>query len=198
MRRSKGLSLLEALVSLVIVALIATLLVQSLLQILAIRERILRVEAMSRETMLVEAWFRDSVIGLVAEMPGNPQRFAGDAEGWSGWSSMALMASGQRGISWRIVEQDGEPVLAFAVEGQSPRTLRRVGPGARFHYIDAAGSAHDRWPVEAVPQEALPRAVIFVDDETPSGTYWFAHVGAGPGLPQSIRFSEDVRLEPGI
>jgi len=121
---SRGFSLLETLVSLVIVALIATVMMQSLFQVLGLRERVLRHEAEARQAALQQAWFRDSVAALVAEMPERQGGFRGDPEGWSGTSLAGPSGAGLRRIEWRLTGLPGQRVLQLSENGAtSARTV---------------------------------------------------------------------------
>jgi len=205
--RARGFTLLEALVSLVIVALVATVAMQSLFQVLGLRERVLRHEAEARHAALQQAWFRDSVAALVAAPPGPVEGFRGDAAGWSGTTLAGPAGSGLRRIEWRLDGPPGARLLHVGEAGGEPWPLRRVGDRARMQYLDADGTWQVEWPPAAAVEAAaaatttatalpaafaLPRAVRLDDPDAEPALLWWEPVTAGPGLPQPLR----AMLEP--
>lgn len=189
---SRGFSLLETLVSLVIVALIATVMMQSLFQVLGLRERVLRHEAEARQAALQQAWFRDSVAALVAEMPERQGGFRGDPEGWSGTSLAGPSGAGLRRIEWRLTGLPGRRVLQLSEDGGPALTIRAVGDRARMRYLGPDGAWQTAWPVTDAASEPLPRAVRLDDPDEGHGLLWWEPVLTGPGLPQPLR----TALEP--
>lgn len=184
--RARGFSLLEAMVTLVVIALVATLLMQSLAHVLAVRERVLRHERDARVAVLHERWFRDSVAAAAADLPGDAPAFAGDARTVRFTTLDALKSGGTASVSWRIVEAGQGLALEYAEDGG----LWRLGAAdleqATFAYLDAAGRWHAAWPVEASPRELLPRAVRMASRSASGESAWWAHVGAAPGLTPAI------------
>ena len=59
-----GFTLLEAIVTLIIVSMLVTVLMNALSQSLALRARMLRLQGEARRMLLQEAWFRDSLGGV--------------------------------------------------------------------------------------------------------------------------------------
>lgn len=191
---SKGFTLLEALVTLVIVAMVATLLMQSLFQVLGLRERVLLNDRETRIAALQEAWFRDSVSGLIAELPGREGAFLGDADGWSALTLAGISSDGQIPVAWRIAGVPAQAFLEIAEAGEQPVAVRTLSPAARFQYLDGAGVWRDMWPVGDRSDELLPRVIRLQDPDGRPAWIWQAPVAAGPGLPQPVR----ALLEPGI
>lgn len=200
--RSRGFSLLEALVTLVILSMIATVLMQSLSQVLGLRERVLRSEREARIAGLEERWFRESVGAAVADLPGAAAVFQGDARAvrFLGLDPVGGGAAGP--VEWRLAA-DGAGLGLDYREGT--RRFRFDGLALRegqFRYLDAEGRWQPRWPPEAaeggdarpgpVPSApALPRAVELSMAGPDGRRVWLADVGAGPALPVPLR----VRME---
>jgi prepilin-type N-terminal cleavage/methylation domain-containing protein len=67
-RPARGFTLLEALVTLVIVSLLVAALMQALTQTLAMRSALIRHQRATREAALQEMWFRDTLAGAVADL----------------------------------------------------------------------------------------------------------------------------------
>src|SRR5690606_17316776 len=76
-RHAGGFSLLEAIVTLVIVAMVVTVLMQALAQSLDMREWLLRHQRQSRTAALQEQWFRNTVSSAASDLPGALGRMAG-------------------------------------------------------------------------------------------------------------------------
>lgn len=184
--RSRGFSLLEALVTLVIIALIATLLMQSLLHVLGLRERVLRHERDARVEALHERWFRDSIAAAVADRPGLAPAFSGDAAGLRLQSLDPLRAQGLTGIDWRLLREGAALRLEYA-EAAERWTLGPDDLGeASFGYLASDGSWHTAWPRAGHADEVLPRAVRLVATSDGRERVWWAHIAPAPGLPPQL------------
>jgi len=192
---ARGFTLLESLVTLVIVAMVATLLMQSLFQVLGLRERVLRTDRDARIAALQEAWFRDSVGGVIGELAGREGAFRGTAEGWTALTLGGLADPAQVKVTWRIAGPPERRVLEVA-EGQGPAVaVRTVSGSARFQFLDAAGQWQEVWPVAARPREVLPRIVRLEDPEARPGWVWQAAIPAGQGVPQSVRAQSEPTID---
>jgi len=181
--RARGFSLLEAMVTLVVLALVATLLMQSLAHVLSLRERLLRHERDARVQALHEQWFRDSVAAAVADLAGERPAFVGDATGMAFLSLDALRSGSAATVAWRVEEIDDRRKLVYVEGGEQWMLLGDGLRAGRFAYLDAGGHWHDAWPLEERPDEVLPRAVRLDIEEADGTRDWRAHVGAAPGLP---------------
>lgn len=191
--RSRGFSLLEALVTLVIVALVATVLMQSLLHVLGMRERVLRADREGRTAALHERWFRDSVAAAIGDRPGTEGAFRGDASGLRFLSQAPLAAEGALPVAWRLVEaEDGRTALVYAQGDHDWPVLDPALRDAAFEYLDARGAWHEAWPLEDHPDEVLPRAVRLAAMRDDRPLLWSVAVSAGPGLPPALRVQEEM------
>lgn len=191
--RHRGFSLLEALVTLVIVSLVVTVLMQSLLYVLGMRERVLRVDREARTAALHERWFRDSVGAAIGDRPDGARPFAGDASGLRFLSHVPLEGQGVHPVSWRLVQApDGRFALEHEQGGRRWLMLPPALEGAAFDYLDSGGAWHSRWPLESAPAAALPRAVRLAAIHDGKPLVWWVAVAAGPGLPPTLRFLEEM------
>lgn len=191
--KSRGFSLLEALVTLVIVSLVATVLMQSLLYVLGMRERVLRVDREGRTAVLHERWFRDSVGAAIADRPDGRSPFVGDASVLRFLSLSPLQGQGAWPVEWRLDEgQGGQRALNYAQGEDAWPVLPPVLGDARFEYLDGRGQWHPGWPLESRPDEALPRAVRLAALRDGRPLVWWVAVSAGPGLPPTLRFQEEA------
>ena len=193
MTRARGFTLLEALVTLVIVALIVTLLMQALQQSLDLRARLLRHQSETRVATLQEHWFRDSVAGAMADLPDAFGRMEGEAD------SLALVTIqpvGTRGVArvrWWLEPVDGGHALHYADPEWEDMT---VIPGpldqARFQYLGADGEWTDRWQPGKDDPIVLPRMVRLSATTADGVLDWLVPVLADPKSPILLR-----PLDPG-
>jgi prepilin-type N-terminal cleavage/methylation domain-containing protein len=185
MRQQRGFTLLEALVVLVLVALVAWVLADGAGRLGDLRQRLaVRVEGAGERAMRV-GWFRQSIASAVPDLPGGEGVFRGDANGLTALSTMPLAArpGAPTVITWRITESAPGVQRLDVHQGGAPiEALRWRGPPGRFAYLDGAGVAHERWPDTAgAPQ--LPAAVLlqFSADDLP--VVAFAAITGAKDLP---------------
>lgn len=191
--KSRGFSLLEALVTLVIVSLVATVLMQSLLYALGMRERVLRIDREGRTGQIHERWFRDSVAAAVADRPDGVSPFVGDATSLRFISQSPLDGVGTWPVAWRLEDRaQGLQALVYAQGGDEWTVLSSGLSGARFEYLDGRGEWHAAWPLDARIDEFLPRAVRLAAARDGRPLVWWVAVSAGPGLPPALRNQEEA------
>lgn len=196
-RHHAGLTLVELLVTLVLVSMLGTLLVQSIAFFAAHYERVQRVARDSARTDLQQRWFASSVQGLVPL--GIPaRRFAGGPAEFRGTTLLPLEAAAGLPVQvhWSIAagqDDRGLPasVVGYAEDGgPKRRVLAQAGPLA-FQYADSAQTWHSRWPpiTDQEPSpEWTPSQVRLMAGE-PARELWRANVDASPTprLTQSQR-----------
>lgn len=193
MTRPRGFTLLEALVTLVIVALIVTLLMQALQQSLDLRVRLLRHQSETRVASLQEHWFRESVAGAMADLPDAFGRMEGRADSLALVTLQPVGASGIARVRWWLEPVDGGHALHYADPDWEDITVV-PGPldGARFEYLEPDGKWTDRWIPEAGDRIVLPRMVRLRASTAEGNLDWMVPILADPGLPIMLR-----PLDPG-
>src|SRR5690606_27094393 len=143
---TRGFTLLEALVTLVIVALIVTLLMQALQQSLDLRTRLLRHQSETRVAALQEQWFRESVAGVMADLPDAFGRMEGRVDSLALVTLEPVGTDGVARVRWWLEPVDGGHALHYADPEWEDIT---VVPGpldqARFEYLTPDGTWADRW-----------------------------------------------------
>ncbi len=154
---TRGLSLLEMLVVLVLAALLSTLLIQGLGFFLAAVERTGRQAGQGALAALPQQWFSESVRSMVPFL--DPARgFVGDAQGFE-----AISLTG-------LASEAGYPVrIRWSIEGGALRyqeldgvdwTLTEVGGNAGFfEYADRAGGWSRQWRHAPATQQWMPSQV---------------------------------------
>jgi len=167
-----GMTLLETLVTLVIVAMVAGLLSEGLFQIGRIEQRLGGAQLQAQVQRLHAIWVQQALEGLMPGVKDTPQRFRGSARELSGLSTQlpsaqALGPQPMR-LSLRFSPDAGETelVLSFGLDGQSSQeAVLSQWPGDRgsLRYQDAAGAWLVQWPpalgAGALPLSALPQAI---------------------------------------
>ena len=187
---SRGLTLVELIVTLLLVSLLGTLLVQSVSFFATRYETVQRVAREAARADMQQRWFAASVRGLVPE--GVPaRRFAGSPEAFQGTTLAPLEAPSGLPVvvRWHIAaDMAGGAAVGYAESGgPSRRVLARPQPLA-FQYADAARAWHERWPpapsdarTSAADQDAaeewIPSQVRLVAGRQ---VVWLASVEATP------------------
>lgn len=164
----RGFTLLETLVTLVIVALVAGLVSQGLFQLARI-ERVLASSEVSGQPLeqLYQHWLVDTLRGLVVTGPTPEEHFHGNSVQLRGTSTQAptRRAQGLTEFSMALLSSDGGTSLWLELKeiGADPfrvRLAQWAGQGLHWQFEDDAGQSHDQWPPrEGLSAQALPRLI---------------------------------------
>lgn len=189
-QRNPGFTLLEMLVTLVIVSLVGALLSQALYQLGRVEQLMSGGQLRSMAESLRVEWVRDALTGLLPGEPSTAERFKGDATQLSGVSTAVprfpVAGLGPLHLALRFDAEQGRTELVFSV----PPTTRAIDAGApqplavllswpgqagRLRYQADDGSWHDSWPPSMGSQttKALP-ALIAVETGLPEMAQLFA------------------------
>ena len=203
----RGFTLLESVVTLVIVSMLTAMLMQALGQSLDLRTRLLRVQGESRQMLLQEAWFRESVAG--AQPPTPRERldaFEADADGFSYVTAAPLVAHGIARVRWWLEDDESGHLSLYYSDPVAGTLVIVPGPlrEAEFAYL---GEGSDQWTgywnsagagegeAGLLPGEGVLPQVLRFQAMTMQGRrlYWLVH------LPANLRASEriDRSEEPG-
>jgi prepilin-type N-terminal cleavage/methylation domain-containing protein len=190
---ARGFSLLEAMVTLVIVAMVMALLMQSLVYVLGVRERLLRHESEARISALHEQWFRESVAAALVDAHDGAQAFSGSDEGFALLGADALRSGMCAVVEWRIKDNAGARRLEYVEEGAATVVLSRGLEDARFEYRDRSGRWHTAWPAEDAPDEHMPRLVRLSARHDDEPWAWWVALAAAPELPRALTMNFDAQ-----
>ena len=192
-RPAPGFSLLEALVTLVIVALIVTLLMQALGQALNLRGLVLRHQRQAIAAALQEQWFRDTVSTALSDLPDGLGRMAGSADELEFVTPKTLGGGDLQRVRWSLQPVAGGMALHYG-DSTWPDLTVIAGPllDASFAYLDGAGDWHREWAPKADSQEVLPRIVRLRALTATGQLYWLVPVAADPGPPRYLRPEDAV------
>lgn len=184
--RPAGFTLMEMLVTLMLVS-FATLLVYQMLGSYRIaRERAMaQTGGLDRQALFAD-WFRASVQGLFID---NRLTFVGSRTAFAGTTLNPLYAreGAPIEIEWRLLDgEQGERVVVYSEGGQERWRLPLAGAAsAYFVYLDEAGKPDYRWPAAGVESETptLPATVALVREDTAGKDRVMAAAVLGPLKP---------------
>lgn len=197
-----GFTLLEAIVTLIIVSMLVTVLMNALSQSLTLRARMLGLQGEARRMLLQEAWFRDSVGG--AQPPTKrleADGFLGTASAVSFVSAAPLGANGSARVDWGL-QRDENGQVALHYSDPAVGDLVVVPGPLRDASLSYMGSDGGPWRQEwrsTAPDDAtalsptgtgvLPRLVRFqATTETGRHLHWLVY------LPADLRASDRIDL----
>jgi len=181
-RRPRGLTLIEMLVTLVIVSFVAGLVGQALFQLSRV-ERLLEGGQLNSMTDAVRAqWVRSAIESLLPGEPGSADRLRGSERELQGLSADVPMlpAPGLATLHLRLVyleargitqlQQFASQAAVGSADAEPVVLLSWPGRAGRFRYLDGAGEWRESWPVDLGPAApALPRAVALETGPDGSG-----------------------------
>lgn len=205
MRRKRGFTLLETLVTLVITSLTVVLLFQVIGAFERARSVAARFEAVQGERDVMLAWFRDSVAGMVsvdpATVPGTSDPKApifglnGNATRFTGVTLAPLQHSEgvPTRVTWSIARHREGGVLEFTEAGEKPIQLDLGVPLEGFLYIDNKGKEHHNWPPRLGKQTAMPSGIV-VQAKSANGN---AQVYASVSIPWPLELPAYINEDEG-
>ena len=170
--RQQGLTLMELLVALVLVALLATLIVQGVAFFGVSYDAVKRNQRDATHAALRQRWFVSSVRGILP-YGVEARAFKGDAAGFETMTLQPL--NGEPGmptfVRWEVIADGPWSVVAYAEDGMTEdeavswRVLESEAGDLAFQYADAASQWHDRWPLASEPTQWVPRMVRLATSE---------------------------------
>ena len=183
---SRGFTLVEMLVVLLIVGMASSLLFEGSAQVMAMQARFNgQLERLRGESLRAD-WLRQVVQGLQPDYPDGAHTFKGSARGFSGLTTNPLSTS-YGGLAAFAVELQRdtlhhEMVLRYGNNKGAPELLRWKGDQALLRYVDATGEAHDAWPPPLGQSPQLP-AAIYLEGGTDTGKVVVIASPNGPTAP---------------
>lgn len=193
----RGFTLMEMLVTLVLIAFATMLMFQMLGSYRVARERVQAQAGLIDRQALFQAWFRDSVHGLYA---APKLHLEGDAEQFSGTTLNPLYAleGVPTQVTWRLRKTAaGNTDVVYSEAGSERWSLPLQGSaGAHFIYLDANAKQTSQWPpaLGLVDPEGLPALIGLVREGEGSGVSQLAAV-LGPLLPPKRLYGQEQTME---
>jgi len=178
-----GFTLIEVMVVLAIVALISGSLMMAFQRVLDVRLRIAAFLDGTDTPNLLAGWFRGSVDGLVADVQGGADQFAGTARQFTGLSVAPI--NGMAGVPTRIVWQldydanEQRTYLRYQA-AKDPRLTIASWPDNRgaLQYCAADLSCYPAWPP---PGKTVPQVPSLIRLDIVRGTEPWAILAAPAG-----------------
>lgn len=165
MGKASGFTLMEMLVTLVLISFATMLMFQMLGSYRVANDRVRSQAGRIDRQALFQAWFRDSVHGLYA---APKLQFVGDAAQFSATTLNPLYApeGSPVAVRWALRENaEGAAEIVYSEDGRERWRLPLQGGGeVEFTYIDTAWRSTETWPPKLgkVNPEALPAVVGLV------------------------------------
>lgn len=193
-RRAGGFTLLEMVVTLVIVSMLVAILMQALSHSLNLRTRLLRLQGEARTDLLQEAWFRETVSAAQADLDDASGGMEGKPDELAYATPMPLVAAGMSRVRWWLATDGAATSLHYSDPG-APDLVLVSGPlrDASFAYLDHAGQWHDTWKPGPEDPERLPRLVRFEATTAKGKLYWLVPLLADPMPMDLMRPDEFMR-----
>ncbi len=181
-RGQAGFTLLEAVVTLVVVSMLMALLMQALSQSLGLRTRLLRLYGESRQMLLQEAWFRENIATAQPPSTGTGDVFEGAADSVSFISAVPLVTGGSGRVRWWLARDESGGMSLNYSDSAVKQLVIVKGPlrDAGFSYASTDEQWIQQWHGE-VPDVA--RAPSFDAQLAPADS-----PPPPPILPRLLRF----------
>lgn len=191
-RRQRGFTLLETVVTLVVVSLLMAILMQALGNALNLRTRMLRLQGEARTDFLQEAWFRDAIGTAQADLDDGYGAMRGDRAALAHVSAAPLLAEGMSPVRWWLEPVAGGMALHYS-DPAVPDMVVVPGPlqEARFAYLDRDGNWLEEWAPAADARDRLPRLVRFEARTARGRLYWVVPM-LGESLPENMLRPDEV------
>ena len=180
--RQRGFTLLEAIVTLVIVSMLVTVLMQALGQAMSLRTRLLRFDGENRTAALQDSWFRESVGGVQRDVEPAPDAVLGTHDWLEFVTPAPLAATGFSNVRWWL---DGGQ-LHYA-DRQVNDVVIVPGPlqDAGFTYLDESGAWVQQWPWSQ--HKRMPRMIRFSAGTARGALDWIVPVMADGQDPEMLK-----------
>ena len=180
MKRQKdiqGFTLVETLVTLVVISLIGTMIFQTIGYFSLVQEKLIAHGQMGIEKKRAESWFRESIQGATPAILSGRKDFSGDSINFELTTIVPLtkLSGYPQRIKWSIDQRPGHDTLAYAEVGSESWTVldRLERRSSYLQFIDQHGSSYDSWPVEDTSGEELILTMVrfHADGEEPLDWY---------------------------
>lgn len=172
-RHQHGLTLLETLVTLVIAAMVATLMAEGLFQLGQLERRLGTGQLQPRLERLHVLWLQQSLEGLRAGEPGTADEVLGGPRKVQGISSLLPMVepAGPMPVTLSMTysQSTDQTELTMDVGPVEKRVQTAVlarwkGNAGHFSYLDQSGAWLSEWPLKVPNAQLIPRAIAVHGD----------------------------------
>jgi general secretion pathway protein J len=169
MRKQSGFTLIEALVTLVLLSMVAAILFGSLRQVIEARTRLKPHLDQSQQTALVAGWFRQTVQGLMADYDTGLHRFTATPTDFSGLTVSPLVGlpGTPTAFHWSLRYDSTNDLTILEYDeprAEAMQVVNWAGHDGSFSYYGQDQQWHGRWAPPEKPEESqtipqLPRLI---------------------------------------
>jgi prepilin-type N-terminal cleavage/methylation domain-containing protein len=154
-----GFTLVEVLVSLVLLSMVAAIVFGSLRQVIEARTRLRPYLDQSEQTTMAAGWFRQTVQGLMADYDTGRHRFAATSEGFSGLTVSPLIGppGTPTAFRWSLRYDGANDLTVLEYDEARSETMRVVdwaGSEGSFSYYGQDQEWHARWASPEKPDQS--------------------------------------------
>jgi general secretion pathway protein J len=190
---TRGFTLLEMLVVLVLVGLLSTLLLQGFFYILHLRAGLLVQLSDLQYGSLQEHWFRSTTAATVADYGDGKSIFRGNEHEFSGLTIAPLEAS--IGVlapyAWELQYKEGMTTLRYRKgDGDYWEVATWLGEHGSFRYMDTSGKWYNQWPPQFfsnnIPAQ-LPAIILLQGQRRQTPTTWIVQLTGNKLTPKDSR-----------
>lgn len=179
-----GFTLMEMLVTLVLVSMTTMLMFQMLGSYRVARERVQAQSGLIDRQSLFNGWLRASVQGLFID---HGITFAGGDTAFEGTTLNALYAqeATPTPVRWELETTAGATSIVYIEDGRERWRYPLSGTvSARFAYLDAGGKRHEAWPPKLGKQDdLLPSTILLLREDAEGRVQAVAAAVLGPLKP---------------
>lgn len=184
--RSRGFTLVEILVVMIITGFIVTILLQSLQQVFRLQTHFGNEIFHTQNGAMYADWFRQSINGLMPDYPDGKHRFQGERRQMSGLtlSPLGLENNAITPFTWRLEfePRTGQSGLYYGNGKPGEPILTWEGNSGNFSYLDEKNEAHESWPPFLGKWPQLPTA-IYLESGAAEQRRLIVAVPRGPDTP---------------
>lgn len=191
-----GFTLLELLITMVIVSVISLGLFQSLSSMLQVTERAVKSGERVFDSALLKKQRVELLASLVPSWPDKKDPFVGGAESFSGVSASLLSLSEDRfgGFEMYLTKRGGDISVNYRADGLEYVMQNNLPAGAKFIYLGQDSHWYDEWPNKKILSQVsddnnlifnppdLPSA-IGLDSGSDEGLLWVVAISRHKSLP---------------
>lgn len=164
----RAFTLIEMLVVLIIVAMVATVIMQGFGYALGVYQRVVKTQNNAYQQAFFYRWFSESLQVQIAKRPGD-RALKGTSSALSTHSFRPLL--GGQGVKtlvqWELQLAPDGVALIYLESGKSFTVYQWPNATAKFEYLNDLGTWVDKWPVDKSEAEPLPKALrILVNTST--------------------------------
>jgi general secretion pathway protein J len=194
--KSRGFTLVEILVVMIITGFIVAILLQSLHQVFRLQTHFGREIFQTQNGAMYADWFRQSINGLMPDYKDGKHKFLGERRRMSGLTLSPLGLEGGALIpfNWRLEfdPRSGQTGLYYGDGQPGEPILAWEGNNGNFIYLDAENEVHESWPPFLGQWPQLPRA-IYLENGVAEQRHLIVAIPRGPEDPLPRR--KDVEGE---